>query len=118
MKPPMSDDQPLTQEERAEVFKIATRGLVYHYGDQFQTGMTDKELRTALEQSLGTFGGCGGPDRLSVSFKGSGLRIWGGWYVVNHVIEKPIFAGAVTIAMARLVYGIADPDNDQFVLFK
>ncbi len=112
-----SGAQILTPEDRIEVFKIATRGFECHYCNQFQTGMTDQELQAALKEALGIFGGSGGPDRLSVSFKGSDLRIWGGWHVVNHVIEKPLFAGAATIAMARSVYGIIDPDNDQLVLF-
>lgn len=46
-----------------------------------------------------------------------GLRIWGGRDVVNHVLEKPLFARAATIAMARDVFGIPDPENDQLSLF-
>ena len=47
-----------------------------------------------------------------------GLRIWGGWHIVNHVTEKPLFQGKASIAMARLVYKISDPSNQQMELFQ
>ena len=86
------------------------------YGDRFASGMNDAELKAALEQVLGIFGGSGGPGRLSVCFKGAGLRIWGGRHSFNHVEEKPLFSGASTIAMAREVYGIANPELEQMTL--
>ena len=36
--------------------------------------------------------------------------------LVNHVTEKPLFQGRKTLAMARYVYGIADPDDGQMSL--
>lgn len=78
--------------------------------------MTDEQLGTALEHALGIFGGSGGPDQPSVTFKGAGLDIWGGWSVINHVTSAPLFSGTATIAMAREVYGIKDPDKDQLSL--
>lgn len=108
---------PLSQADRLEVFKSATSGLMRHCGGKQQTGMTDAELGAALEMTLGVFGGSGGPDKLSVTFQGAGLKIWGGWHVVNHVKEKPLFAGRQTVAMAREVYNIPNPDNDQLSLF-
>jgi len=33
------------------------------------------------------------------------------------VLEKPLFAGAATIAKAREVYGITDPNDKQLNLF-
>ncbi len=108
---------PLSREDKIEIFHLATRSLVHWYGDHFKRGMSDEELKSALERSLGIFGGSGGPNRLSVSFKGSGLRIWGGWHAVNHVKEAPLFSGKATIAMAREVYGITDPDEKQKSLF-
>ncbi len=109
--------RPLTQADREEIFRIATTSFVRRYGDRFAVGMTDNELAAALETALGIFGGSAGPGRLSVAFTGSGLRIWGGWHIVNHVTEKPLFAGSATIAMARTTYAIADPDNKQLDLF-
>ena len=81
----------LSQKALEEVFRIATKGLVHFHGNKFADGMTDKELEDALVSSLGIFGGSGGPDCLSVSYKGAGLKIWGGWHVVNHVTEPPLF---------------------------
>ena len=37
--------------------------------------------------------------------------------MVNHHTEKPLFQGAKTLAMARHIYGIANPDDNQMVLF-
>ena len=107
---------PLNQRERIEVFKLATKGLVNLYGDRFASGMSNAELKAALEQVLGIFGGSGGPDRLSVCFKGSDLRIWGGRCSFNHVEEKSLFSGTATIAMAREIYDIADPELEQMSL--
>ena len=111
------DFRPLTTADRIEVFRIATSGFVLRYADTIAKGMSDTELEAALVATLGSFGGSGGPDRLSVTFTGAGLRIWGGWHVVNHVKEKPLFAGKATIALAREFYGIADPKDQQLKLF-
>ncbi len=111
-----SPSDQLTQQERIEAFKLATKGLVNRYGSHFDQGMSDSELNAALEQVLGIFGGSGGPDRLSVSFKGAGLRIWAGRQSINHVEEKPLFSSTTTMAMAREVYGIANPEHEQMTL--
>ncbi|NOX73861.1 MAG: hypothetical protein GXP03_09655, partial [Alphaproteobacteria bacterium] len=66
--------------------------------------MSDDDLAQALQTTLGIFGGSGGPNQLSITYQGSGLKIWASWHVHNHVAEKPLFAGKATIAMARLVY--------------
>ena len=79
--------------------------------------MTDEELGSALEWVLGIWGGSCGPGDLDVSFQGSGLRIWASWAIRNHRKDKPLFAGAATIAMAREVYGIANPQDRQMRLF-
>ena len=107
----------LNQSEREEVFRRATSSLVTRYAEQIKKGMTDDELSTTLKDCLGTFGGSGGPDRLSVSHQGAGLKIWGAHHSLNHVIEKPLFAGKQTINMAREMYSIPDPNNNQMNLF-
>ena len=106
----------LTQAERAEVFRLATRSLMTRYEDELAAGMSDAELKEALEKVLGIFGGSGGPGRLGVTFTGSGLRIWGGWHIINHCVEAPLFSGNASIAMAREIYGISNPDNKQLSL--
>jgi hypothetical protein len=110
-------DQPLSEADKVMIFKLATAFLPRRYGDAIETGMTDEDMFKALQSILGIFGGSGGPGRPSISFAGSGLRIWGGWHIVNHVTEKPLFAGKTTIAMARTVYKIKDPKDDQLSLF-
>ena len=109
-------DNPLTNFDKELIFCAATPGLVKRYGQQFITGMTDDELRQALVECLGIFGGSGGPGRPSISYQGSGLKIWGAWSVVNHVQEVPLFAGDATVAMARHVYDIKDPEDQQLRL--
>ena len=116
----MADDtnRPLTEADKVMIFKLATASLPRRYSDAINAGMSDEDLSNALQSVLGIFGGSGGPGRPSISFTGSGLRIWGGWHIVNHVTEKPIFAGAATVAMARTVYKIKDPKDDQLALFQ
>ena len=106
----------LSKADQELIFREATKGLVHRCGVRFSEGLSDDDLRAALKDCLGIFGGSGGPGRPSVSYCGSGLKIWGGWHVVNHVTSKPLFAGEGTVAMAREVYGISDPDKDQLSL--
>jgi len=107
----------LTLADKEMVFKTATKALPQRYADKISSGMTDEELRDALVQVLGIFGGSCGPERLDVLHQASGLKIWGGWHIVNHVIEKPLYQGAATLTMARMIYGIKDPEDPQMKLF-
>lgn len=107
--------RPLTEADKLEVFRRATRALPRWYPDAVRRGMTDADLAEALEKVLGD-GGSGGPNMLDVSHKGAGLRIWGGWSWPNIVTDPPLFAGNATIAKAREGYSIADPDNRQLSL--
>jgi len=111
------DYRPLKQEDKELAFCKATASFPRRYADQIAVGMSDDDLAQALQATLGIFGGSGGPDQLSITYKGSGLKIWASWYVHNHVVEKPLFAGRATIAMARELYGIADPEDGQTCLF-
>lgn len=65
---------------------------------------------------FGIFGGSCGPDQLSVTYKASGLTIWGGWHITNHVTQAPLFKDQQTLDMARYLYGITDPDDPQLSL--
>ncbi|MBZ0130798.1 MAG: hypothetical protein K8F59_17005 [Rhodobacteraceae bacterium] len=109
--------KPLSQTDRLEIFRLATRGLSSRYANNIAAGMHDAELCAVLEDILGIFGGCCGPGRLSVTYQGSGLKIWGGWHIVNHITEEPLYTGARTVAMARQVLGIANPGDAQMQLF-
>ncbi len=106
----------LSQADKEDAFRIATRALPKLYGDRIDAGMSDVELTTALEQVLGIFGGSCGPGRMDVAHQASGLKIWGGWHIVNHHDEAPLFQGRATLAMARYIYGISDPGDAQIPL--
>ena len=112
----VTESRPLTRAEAEEVFRIATTGFQKRFAAEILAGMADNALEKALKQTLGIFGGSCGPARLDVIYRGSGLKIWGSWVVINHVTTKPLFSGAGTIAMAREVYGIADPSDGQMAL--
>ncbi|AGI68687.1 hypothetical protein OAN307_c31530 [Octadecabacter antarcticus 307] len=99
------------------MFRIATRALPKWFADEIAIGMTDTALTSALEQVLGIFGGSCGPGRLDVAHQAAGLKIWGGWRFLNLRTETPPFSGAKTLAMARHIYGIPDPDDEQMALF-
>ena len=105
--------QELSHTDKRSAFEIATSALMRWYGDRIAAGGEDEELAEMLGKVLGIAGESGGPDRISVSFRGAGLRIWAGWQCPNEVPDKPIFAGAATIRMAREVYGISDPSCAQ-----
>lgn len=111
-----SAPQALSQSDKEEVFRIATRALPKWYGDRIAHGMRNDELTEALEKVLGIFGGSCGPNRLDVAHQASGLKIWGGWQLVNHHREAPLFQGRTTLAMARHAYGISDPGDAQIPL--
>lgn len=112
--------KPLTEEEKRRAFIKATGGDhpagKERWAEHARAGMTDEELTAALSRALGIFGGSGGPGEISLTFQGSGLKIWASREIVNHIATPPTFAGAATIAMAREVYGITDPTNDQMRL--
>ncbi len=106
----------LTHEDRLTAFRQATKSLPKRYASQIENGMTDADLTVALEAALGIWGGSCGPGMMDVVHQASELKIWGGWHFVNHVTEPPLFQGTATLAMAREVYGIADPDDQQMNL--
>ena len=109
--------RPLSQADKEEAFRTATKALPKWYPDEVERGMSDEDLAAALERVLGIWGGSCGPGRMDVVFQGSGLKIWAGWHIVNHHEETPLFKGKATIAMARHLYGIGDPEEDQMSLF-
>lgn len=112
MKPPRPD----TEADKTEMFRLATASLHTRQGNRFESGMTTAELQEALQGRLGIFGGSGGPDRPSLSYQSAGLKIWGAWEAINHIQTPPLFQGSGTIAKAREVYNIRDPDEPQLSL--
>ncbi|MHC2424234.1 hypothetical protein ACVII1_007235 [Bradyrhizobium elkanii] len=116
----LSASRPLTEADRTTGFRRATcsmAGAQERWRERARTGLSDQALAEALSYELGIFGGCGGPDRLSLTYKGAGLKIWISWETHNSYQMKPTFSGETTIAMPRLVYGVKDPEEVQFTLF-
>lgn len=105
--------RPLTRADKREAFERATRSLISWYGEEVAEGVTDERLAELLSKALGIFGGSGGPNEISLAFQGAGLKIWASWDTINNVTDKPIFKGQETIKMAREVYKIPDPSDDQ-----
>ena len=109
---------PLTREEIEYAFRRATTGFAggkERWAERAATGMTDEALAEALKYEIGIFGGQGGPGMLGISYQGNGLRIWAD-RGIGSLRRTPILAGAATVAMARMVYGIRDPDDKQMSL--
>lgn len=107
--------RPLTHTDKVAAFKAATAGLEKRFGSPLEA--TDEQLHAALRHELGIYGGRSGPGEMHLTWQGAGLRIWASWESHNPYQLAPLFRGAATIAMARVVYGIADPTNPQLSLF-
>jgi hypothetical protein len=110
----------LTDEDRKEAFLRAvthTQGAKSRWQERTETGLTDTDLEKALRYELGIAGGSGCSVSVKVEYEGAGLKIWASWQGVNPCIDAPIFEGRQAMAMARQVFGIADPDDKQMSLF-
>jgi len=105
---PEFQSRDLTAEDRLYVFKRCTGNFLHYVGEGPKT---DAEVSEALSRSLGIEGGGGSPDSPDYHYRGAGLRIWGGWTYPNSRTDKPLWAGAATVAMARQVYGIKTPEE-------
>lgn len=110
------ENDPLTDEQKLCVFRAATSGFAKWYAEDIKCGMTDQQLAEALENALGIMGGRAAPGEPCVQYQGAGLKIWGGWEFDFYDVP-PLFSGQKTIAMARTVYGIPDPEQRQMALF-
>jgi hypothetical protein len=106
----------LTAEERLRIFKRATHTFSCWYKDKIKNPLTDEELEALLKSGLRISGGTF-PGDMSFWANGAGLRIWGSRGICMSEKGKPLFQGKQTIAMAREIYGIANPDVAQGSLF-
>jgi hypothetical protein len=120
--PPSTDDEdlglPLTHEEKLWAFRQATNSIENaraRWLERAESGMSDSDLAQALEYELGIFGGRYGPNGLSLIYKGNGLKIWVGRGSARSD-GPPVYAGALSIAMAREMYGIKEPGDTQMSL--
>ncbi len=110
----------LTDADKKAAFLRATHSFTNakkRWKERAEHGLTDEQLTKALKYELGIAGGSGCRDTVSVSYQGAGLKIWASWNISFNTTNKPIFEGKETIQMARIVFGIADPNNAQMSLF-
>ena len=111
----------LTTEEKRRAFSRATGGMSgagERWKERAASGMTDEQLAAALAYELGIEGGASSwNDVPAYHVKGAGLQIWISWDFPRCHQEKPTFKGSDTVAMARQVYGIRNPEDKQMDLF-
>lgn len=110
----------LTEEDKKSAFMRAvtsTQGAKQRWKERLETGLNDQDLHDALRYELGIAGGSGCRNSIDVAYEGAGLKIWASWQSANPCIDAPIYEGKHTMAMARLVFEIADPENKQLALF-
>ena len=93
------------------------QGASDRWAQRAARGLSDEQVAEALRFELGIYGGFSGPNSLSVTYQGAGLKIWASWETHNTVTDAPVFKAAVTIATARQVYGIRNPEDKQLALF-
>lgn len=94
------------------------QGASERWAQRSARGLTDDQLTAALRFELGIFGGSSArDDGPALTFQANGLKIWAAWEWPNHVKDKPLFQGAATMAMARQVYGVRNPEVKQLALF-
>ena len=117
----IKEPRELSHDDKLKAFRKATNGFSQAEGrwkERAERGLSDEELKAALEYEIGIYGGSGGPGDMSISYQAAGLKIWAD---CNTVVPdrdcKPIFQGTATIRMAREVYGIKDPTDTQLALF-
>ena len=112
----------LTEDDKRRGFLYVTNrmeGSEQRWKERATKGMTADQLGAALANEIGEEGGGSSmwEDVPAHHVKGAGLQIWLSWDFPRCHQDRPVFKGAETIAMAREVYGIADPAKPQLDLF-
>lgn len=117
----IKEPRELSPEDKLRAFKKATHGMEGtepRWRERAERGLTDDDLKAALEYEIGIYGGRCGPGETSVTYQAAGLKIWADWNSAAPDTNcKPIFQADATIRMAREVYGIKDPTDAQLALF-
>jgi len=109
--------KPVTPQDKVAAFIAVTPRFFRENQHMFEEGMSDAEIEFALKDQFGDFGSRGGPDQLHITQQATGLKIWISWYIHNYVREEPALVGDNTIAMAREIYGITNPNDGQMAFF-
>jgi len=117
----MKNRKPLSKADKRTAFMATMKTFVNaedRWRQRIENGMSDADLEKALRYELGIAGGRSATDKCpSIAYQRAGLKIWASWQSFNQYQEKPIFEGKATIAMAREVFSIADPEDNQLPLF-
>lgn len=117
----IKEPRELSPEDKLRAFKKATHGMEgseQRWQERAEKGLTDYDLKAALEYEIGIYGGSCGPGEISLTFQAAGLKIWADWNsAAPDVTGKPIFQGEATIRIAREFYDIKDPIDTQLALF-
>ena len=111
----------LTDEDKQKAFIRAvtnTAGAKDRWKKRAEKGLNDQGLHDALRRELGIAGGGGCRDSVKIEYQGAGLKIWASWQGVTTCIDSPIFEGKHTMKMARQVFGIDNPNEQQMSLFQ
>lgn len=109
--------KPVTPKDKVAAFTAVTPRFFRDYQHMFEGGMSDAEIESALKNQFGDFGSRGAADQLYITYQSSGLKLWVSWHIHNYVQEEPTLFGIRTIAMAREIYGITNPDDVQMAFF-
>jgi hypothetical protein len=110
----------LSTQDKHEAFMRAVHSFANadeRWQQRAVSGLTDDELKEALRYELGIAGGSSSRGSIRVEYQGAGLKIWASWDSFNHYGTKPILEGTDTMAFAREVFEISNPDNEQLSLF-
>ena len=116
----LTDSKLLTKEDKQEAairVMISFSDAKQRWQERAKRGLNDIDLSEAVRYELGIEGYSGCRDSLKVWNRGAGLKIWASWDSINTYEQKPIFEGNQTIAIARHVFAIPNPDDKQMSLF-
>jgi hypothetical protein len=112
------DPPPLTDDEKVWAFRRAAEGMEgapKRWAERVSSGLTDEQLEDALQYEFGSMGGSS-RDNVGVTYAGDGLKVWADRRMGSRS-RPPMLEGKTTLAFARRVYGITDPDDKQMWLF-
>jgi len=111
----------LTEEDKINAFIVAVtsyQNADIRWQERAKSGLTDDQLIKAIRHELGIAGGSSNSGmRPCVSYQGSGLKIWASWEYSNPNVDQPILEGSSTLKMARDVYQVPNPHDEQLSLF-
>ncbi len=92
-------------------------GARKRWEERRQTGLSDDDLKKALEKEFGIYGGGTHRNTMSIAYQGAGLKVWFSPNSSLNCSDQLILQGVQTVRMARAVFRVPNPDDDQLGLF-